>query len=53
MKKRCSLCFSIVMGILLLFFCDPLAAKTVKFKFSNFVPPVEPMLKRACGLRKN
>ncbi len=52
MKKRCSLCFSIVMGILLLFFCDPLAAKTVKFKFSNFVPPVEPHAKAGVWIEK-
>lgn len=42
MKNRHPLFTGILTGLLVLSFCVPLSAKTVTFKFSNFVPPVEP-----------
>lgn len=42
MKKNCSISLRIFIGLLVLFSCNPLAAKEVTFKFSNFNPPVEP-----------
>jgi len=52
MKKLCSISFSIFIGLLVLFVGGPLAAKPVTFKFSNFVPPVEPHSKAGVRIEK-
>jgi TRAP-type C4-dicarboxylate transport system substrate-binding protein len=51
MKKLCSISFSIFIGLLLLF-SDPLAAQPVSFKFSTFVPPIEPHSKAGEWMEK-
>jgi TRAP-type C4-dicarboxylate transport system substrate-binding protein len=52
MKKLCSISFSIFIGLLLLF-SDPLAAKPVTFKFSTFLPPVEPHAQAGLRIEKD
>lgn len=51
MKKFCSIICSIFIGLLLL--NSPLAAKTVNFKYSTFVPPVEPHSKAGLWMEED
>lgn len=52
MKRLCSISFSIFIGLLLLF-SEPLAAKPVTFKFSTFLPPVEPHAQAGLRIEKD
>ncbi|WP_300465330.1 TRAP transporter substrate-binding protein [Desulfobacula sp.] len=52
MNRRYPFFISFLTGLLVLFFCGPLAAKTITFKFSNFVPPIEAHAKAGVWIEK-